>query len=172
MIHVTRGAVAALATSLLVAGCASAGARSAGVPAPDGQPLVVIVKATEFAFSDSLIRVPLGQPVRLIMNNAGKLEHDLRIVRLPAQDVRMGTYEGHAHASDGGHADDADHSHVAVPADGASAAHDHSGEVATHAAAGTQAFLEFTPTRKGTYDVDCTVAGHREAGMKGKLIVG
>jgi len=38
---------------------------------------VVIVKATEFAFSDTPIRVQLGQPVRLIMNNAGKLEHDL-----------------------------------------------------------------------------------------------
>jgi uncharacterized cupredoxin-like copper-binding protein len=32
--------------------------------------------------------------------------------------------------------------------------------------------LEFTPTAAGTYEFWCTVPGHKEAGMIGKLIVG
>ena len=169
-----KAPLALAATTLLLAGCASSASRPESTVGTAGEPLVVIVKATEFEFSDTPIRVALGQPVRLIMNNAGKLEHDLRIVKLPAQDVRMGTIAPHTHAS--GEPDNAaDHSHDLVPstggAAGSAAGHGHASEVATHAAAGTQAWVEFTPTRKGTYDVDCTVAGHREAGMQGKLIV-
>ncbi|MDA0302102.1 MAG: plastocyanin/azurin family copper-binding protein [Chloroflexi bacterium] len=40
------------------------------------------------------------------------------------------------------------------------------------AEAGRVAEIEFTPTQAGTYVFYCTVPGHREAGMEGKLIVG
>ena len=36
---------------------------------------------------------------------------------------------------------------------------------------GQMATLEFTPTKPGTYEFFCTVAGHKEAGMKGTLVV-
>jgi len=31
--------------------------------------------------------------------------------------------------------------------------------------------LEFTPSAAGTYPIDCNIAGHKEAGMTGELIV-
>ena len=33
------------------------------------------------------------------------------------------------------------------------------------------ATVEFTPTASGTYEFYCSVPGHREAGMKGTLVV-
>ncbi|MBI5715993.1 MAG: cupredoxin domain-containing protein, partial [Chloroflexi bacterium] len=38
-------------------------------------------------------------------------------------------------------------------------------------AMGKSGTLEFTPTKAGTYEFFCTVAGHKEAGMKGTLVV-
>jgi uncharacterized cupredoxin-like copper-binding protein len=37
--------------------------------------------------------------------------------------------------------------------------------------AGQESTLEFKATQAGTYTFYCTVAGHKEAGMMGKLIV-
>jgi uncharacterized cupredoxin-like copper-binding protein len=31
--------------------------------------------------------------------------------------------------------------------------------------------LSFTPTKPGTYEFMCTVAGHKEAGMAGTMVV-
>jgi uncharacterized cupredoxin-like copper-binding protein len=39
------------------------------------------------------------------------------------------------------------------------------------AAGGQSAMLEFTPSKPGTYEFWCTVAGHKEAGMTGTLVV-
>lgn len=36
---------------------------------------------------------------------------------------------------------------------------------------GQTATLEFTPTAKGSYEYICTIPGHKEAGMKGKIDV-
>jgi uncharacterized cupredoxin-like copper-binding protein len=37
--------------------------------------------------------------------------------------------------------------------------------------AGQTATFEFTPTKAGTFDFDCDVPGHKEAGMVGKIVV-
>ncbi len=37
--------------------------------------------------------------------------------------------------------------------------------------AGQKATFEFTPTKAGTFDFVCDVAGHKEAGMVGKIVV-
>jgi uncharacterized cupredoxin-like copper-binding protein len=113
-----------------------------GTPSGAGpQVQVITVRATEFAFSENPIRVPAGRPVRLVVANNGAVEHDLVVQKLPAQAVRAAG--GHGHAS----------------------------EVAAHAAAGKQAWVEFTATAKGTYDAECTVPGHKEAGMRTTVIV-
>ena len=38
-------------------------------------------------------------------------------------------------------------------------------------AMGQTGVLEFTPTKPGTYEFFCTVAGHKEVGMMGTLII-
>ncbi|MGH2350736.1 MAG: plastocyanin/azurin family copper-binding protein [Chloroflexota bacterium] len=128
-------ALVGLPLALALAGCgATAGPASA---APE-----VTVRATEFAFGLNPIRIPVGTPVRLVLVNAGVVEHDLVVRELPAKNVRA-TAGGHGHGS----------------------------EVAAHAAPGARAWVEFTPTQAGAYTVECTVPGHKEAGMQTTLIV-
>ena len=40
-----------------------------------------------------------------------------------------------------------------------------------HAMAGKSATATVTAAKAGTYDVDCTIAGHKELGMKGLMVV-
>ncbi len=44
-------------------------------------------------------------------------------------------------------------------------------KVQVHAGPKASATVEFTPTAAGTYEFYCSIPGHREAGMKGTLIV-
>jgi uncharacterized cupredoxin-like copper-binding protein len=143
---------ALIAGGLVLVGCggsvSSAGAAgSTGAAATSREAQVITVKASEFAFSDSTIKVPANQPVRLLLDNAGVIEHDLRVVNLPAKEVHQAPGAEHGEG------------------------HGHSGEVAAHATAGGKTWVEFTPTKKGRYAVECTIAGHKEAGMKGTLVV-
>lgn len=62
----------------------------------------------------------------------------------------MGAAEGHERLG-GGHHDD--------------------GVIAAHAEPGTTATVLFTPTEAGVFEFACTIPGHKEAGMVGKLVV-
>jgi nitrite reductase (NO-forming) len=85
------------------------------------------VTAREFRFDPSSIQVAVGQPVTLVLDNAGTIQHNLQI---EGRDDRL----------------------VASP-----------GQTA-------KATVEFdTP---GEYTYVCTIPGHKEAGMRGKLLVG
>ena len=44
-------------------------------------------------------------------------------------------------------------------------------KVQIHAAPKASATVDFTPTAAGSYEFYCSIPGHREAGMKGTLIV-
>ena len=108
--------------------------------------------ATDIAFDNERLEVGVNQPVRLTLENAGALEHDFSVREIAVHDV---------HAAEG-EADD-----HAMTED----VH----ELALHVAAppgGGRAVLEFTPTEPGEYEFFCTVAGHKEAGMVGTLVVG
>ncbi len=131
------------ALALLIAGCGRAANPAAPAAAAEHADVQVVqVRATEFGFTPSTIEVAAGKPVRLVLTNEGQVEHDLQVDKLPAAGV---------HASE--------------------SAHGHGKLVAAHAEKGGQAWVEFTPTRAGTFDLSCTIAGHKEAGMKGRLIV-
>lgn len=128
---------AGLALALVTAGCGAQSAGGAGGAVAGGP---VTVRASEFKFEPPTIRVVANKSVRLMLANAGQLEHDVVIEGLAAKDVR---------ASDTQNA----------------------GKLAARAQAGKQAWVEFTPTAKGTYDIICTIPGHKDAGMRGRLIV-
>ncbi len=82
-----------------------------------------------------------------MLRNKGTIEHDWAIMKIPT----MGMQE----SSSGGH----EKSGMNKP------------ELHVNARMGQSAQVEFTPTQPGTYQIYCTVAGHKEAGMVGTLVV-
>jgi uncharacterized cupredoxin-like copper-binding protein len=104
----------------------------------------VTVSAKDLAFDAKELTVQKGQPVKLVFNNGDTQLHDFSVDKIPA-DVKTHT-EGH----DMG----AKKPDLHVSAD-----------------AGKSGTVEFTPKEAGIYTFYCTVAGHKDAGMVGKLIV-
>jgi uncharacterized cupredoxin-like copper-binding protein len=109
------------------------------------EPKTITVALNEFQFQPSEITVGVGQPVKLVIKNNGTVLHDF-----VSEDAMVEVMAEHG------------------------AEHDMPGMAPKmHAAieAGQQSTLEFKATQPGTYNFYCTVAGHKEAGMVGKLIV-
>jgi len=109
------------------------------------QPATVLtVEAVDFAYSPISITIPASQPVTLTLKNTGKVEHDFVIDKINVANVE---------ASDSG---PAEHHQMDQP------------EYDLHffAKAGEISALE-----PGTYEIFCSIEGHKEAGMVGELIV-
>ena len=122
--------------------------------AVDGDIVEITLKAVEgghWGFDPDVIEVRLGQRVRLTLLNDGNAEHDVEIAGLLADHIQFeGGGAGHE-APGGGH---------------------HDAElVAAHAMPGTTASVMFTPLEAGEFEFVCTLPGHKEAGMAGKIIV-
>ena len=78
-------------------------------------------------------------------------QHEAAIAGVPAEDIDiLGGAENHERLGGGHHLE---------------------GVVAAHAEPGTSTTVLFTPTQTGEYEFECTIPGHREAGMVGKVIV-
>ena len=133
---------------LVLAACSSQGAT-----ATPTEPMEVTLNATDIAFDKNRIEAVAGRPVSLTLHNAGVLEHDFTIIEMP-HDGEVSTTEMEDEM--GGH----DMSNVTE-------------EMDIHVAAPTDQSntIEFTPTTPGEYEYYCTVAGHKEAGMVGTLVV-
>ena len=93
----------------------------------------VKVVATDLKFGAPTIQAKVGQPIKIVLENTGAIEHDIAFPTIKA-DKSGASLKA-----------------VAKP-----------GQTAT---------LEFTPTAKGSYEYICTIPGHKEAGMKGKINV-
>ena len=93
----------------------------------------VRVVATDLKFTPPTIQAKVGQPIKIVLENKGAIEHDIAFPTLKADQP------------------------------GAS--------LKALAKPGQTATLEFTPTAKGSYEYICTIPGHKEAGMKGKINV-
>jgi uncharacterized cupredoxin-like copper-binding protein len=120
----------------------------AGAASPSEQNLTV--EAVDLGFEPKTIEVTAGEPVKLMLQNTGALEHDLSVLEFPME----GTAE-----ETGGSGHDMGHSEGEAP------------QLHVAALGGQSATLEFTATKPGTYDFWCTVPGHKEAGMVGTLVV-
>lgn len=134
--------------SLTVLGVALAGCSNAA--AGKTQPKTIQVVAREFSFEPSTITLKPGEPVILEVRNDGGVLHDLTIMNMPVKDVKDqgGTAQHDMSAADM----KAMAAHVAVEA-------------------GKTGKVEFTPTQSGTYELYCTVAGHKDSGMTGTVVV-
>lgn len=132
-----------LVLAVLLTGCAGAGVSQAAATE-------ITVEATDFAYNPISVTVPAGQPVTLTLKNTGAVEHDFVVNKINVTDVE---------ASDTG-----------------PAAHHQMGDAPEYdlhffARAGDTAVLNFTALEPGTYEIFCSIEGHREAGMIGELIV-
>ena len=128
---------------LLLAAC--------GAAAPAGRTTQQLtLTAKEFAYAPAALEVTSGQPVEVSFQNTGAVEHDFSILEIELANSPRSS--GEAHGGGGHTTADQPKLHVAA---GASAS----------------ATLTFTPSKSGTYEFYCTVAGHKAAGMVGVLTV-
>jgi uncharacterized cupredoxin-like copper-binding protein len=110
---------------------------------------VIQVTTSGMQFQPARLELVAGQPVRLTLTNSDALEHDFSIMEFAVEgSVKTVGPAGH----DTGHASEEPAVHVGAAANG-------------------QGTIEFTPSQPGTYEFICTVAGHKEAGMVGSLVV-
>lgn len=133
---------------VLLAACSTAGPEELSTAE-------LSLTATDLAFSADQMEVTAGQLVKITLTNEGALEHDFSIMAMPH------TGEIHVESNEMG---------------GETMGHDMSSmdeqpEIHMAAAAGGSSTIEFTPSTAGEYEFFCTIAGHKEAGMRGMLVV-
>lgn len=126
---------------VLLTACAS----EAASPATD-----ITVEMSDFAYSPSSITVPAGEPVTLTLRNIGNIEHDFVVEKIDATTKVV---------QDSG--SDAHHAH----------GEEQNYDLHVSANAGDTSAIELTVTEPGSYQVFCSVEGHKEAGMIGELVV-
>jgi uncharacterized cupredoxin-like copper-binding protein len=139
-----RASILAVVFTVLLAAC---GQSQPAASAPQ----TLSVAAKEFAFAPVALTVKVGQPVTIDLQNQGAVEHDWSVHEIEIS--------GEAKSSD-----DAASGHMMGGT---------GDEPKLHVAAGIggKGTLTFTPSKPGTYEYYCTVAGHKEAGMVGTLTV-
>jgi uncharacterized cupredoxin-like copper-binding protein len=145
----------ALALVAVVLAAFACGGSDDGESASSGEtagPVQVRVVADDeggdLAFEPKEIRARVGQTVRLVLDNQGLALHDFNVEGMPVRSV-MATGAEH-----GGHETGSEGTALHVASD-----------------PGQSGELEFVPLEPGTYVFFCSVLGHREAGMEGRIIV-
>lgn len=126
---------------VLLTACASQSSQSAKD---------ITVEMTDFAYTPASITVPAGEPVTLTLKNTGNIEHDFVVEKIDATTKVI---------EDSG--SDAHHAH----------GEEQNYDLHVSANAGDTSVIQLTVTEPGTYQVFCSVEGHKEAGMIGELIV-
>jgi uncharacterized cupredoxin-like copper-binding protein len=133
-----------LAACLAVYALAISGCGSSPKP-----PTKIKIEAKEFSYSPSTLSIAAGETIEIEIINTGSVEHDFNIDKI---DLKQ----------------------KAVSEGSTSMAHDAHGQVTPvhlSLAIGKRGKITFTPSKTGEYEIACSVSGHKEAGMVGKLIV-
>lgn len=107
------------------------------------------VKMGDFYFEPAVLTVPVDQPVTVTLVNEGAAEHDFVVEKIDVSSISSSGDVG-GHHTTGAHTDY--NLHVSVEPGGTSV-------------------LTFTANQPGTYQIFCSVPGHKEAGMVAELIV-
>jgi uncharacterized cupredoxin-like copper-binding protein len=108
------------------------------------------VEMTDFAYAPSALTIPAGQPITLNLDNQGNVEHDFVIAEIDATTKVVqdsGSKAHHAHGQEENY------------------------DFHVSARPGETSVVQLTVARPGTYEVFCSVEGHKEAGMIGELTV-
>jgi plastocyanin len=130
---------------ILVAGVVALTVACGGGSGDKGR--TIEVRAEQIKFVPADISVGAGETVTLRLKNVDDMAHDLEVRGLNAEIVSGGGHGGH----DGGNM--------------------MSGTVAVHTEKKKSGSVTFVAKEKGTYEIWCTISGHKELGMVGKLVV-
>ena len=127
-----------------------------GNPAQTAKPVTqataaeqVTLHGKEFSFSPNTVQLKVGQPVQLTLANDGTVDHDIKS-DIPVSNLAYQTADNDA----------------AEQADNAAG-----GVFDVDYNRGHTAQITFVPSKAGTYQFYCDVAGHKEAGMTGTFVV-
>jgi uncharacterized cupredoxin-like copper-binding protein len=123
---------------------------SACAAKPAGPATEMIVDMTDFSYTPSSLTIPAGQPITLTVKNSGAIEHDFVVERINATTEIVEDNGSNAHHA---HGEQADY------------------DLHVSARPGEASVLQLTVSEPGTYQVFCSVEGHKEAGMIGELTV-
>ena len=138
-------AITMLAAAALVVGVGCGG--GSGDDEASGEPVdeVIEVAARDIRFVPDEITIPAGKTVRLVLVNEDEgTAHDLE-----AEGLTVRRMEGGGHPGEHGGGD----------------------MLAVHSEEGERSSVVFVAETPGTYEIFCTVPGHRDAGMVGRIIV-
>jgi len=113
--------------------------------------VTIDIKAENMRFVPDTIQVPAGKTVMIRMQNMDSNQHDFEVGGLTAEIM--------------GRTGMKDESMDMDMSDGMM------GTINMHSAAKGKASVTFRTDKPGTYDIYCTMTGHKESGMVGKLIV-
>jgi uncharacterized cupredoxin-like copper-binding protein len=133
-----------LAACLAVYALAISGCGSSPKP-----PTKIKIEAKEFSYSPSILTIAAGETIEIKMTNTGSVEHDFNIDKIDLKEK-------------------------AVSEGSSSMAHDAHGQMAPvhlSLASGKRGKITFIPSKAGEYEIVCSVSGHKEVGMVGKMIV-
>lgn len=119
------------------------------------------VRASGLTYSPSRLDLAAGTNVTLHFENTDSIDHDINIVPLNSSDnTRTPTNSKHQGLSHSHHHSDG----TLDEGDSANALH-------AFAEPGGSATIDIASIPVGNYEFYCSVPGHREAGMKGELVV-
>ena len=129
----------------------------------DPKPQEIKLSMSDFAFSPKKITLKAGVPVEMTIVNVGKVVHEVLIYDVPKSVPK--SWDDHAIP----HTFFQNMGEIKAKAGGAETVGTNLFEFEVEA--GKSMMLEFTPNKKGTFEVGCHVAGHYENGMKATLVV-
>ena len=141
----TAFVVGAAGLSLLLSACggeAKPTAAKSDAPAGGAAASVTTLTMQDIKYDKAALTGTKGQALTINLTNQGALEHDFTIDKIDGKATVDGKDATSATAA----------VHAAVKSKGT-------------------AKVEITPNAAGTFEFYCTVAGHKEAGMKGTLTV-
>ena len=138
------------------------------------------VTLREFSFTPDTIRVPAGQPVTLVITNAGTIPHEFMAGHgMEEKGFEQDLFAGvHVNMTMGGmESEKGEHGHAGGGNEAAAEEEDEAGEdhhgTMIMAAVGQTVYMSFTlpESRRGVWTTGCFLPGHARAGMIGTLVV-
>ncbi len=143
--RVGRVLIAGILAAGIVVGAACGTAAESDSEAGGSPDVTIDVSLKNLRFTPAAIDVPAGKTVRINVVNLDATEHDMLVQNLSIEKVGAATGAHHAGAT--------------------------ANMLVVHTVANGNGSITFHTGEKGTYQFNCTIPGHKDAGMVGRMTV-